>query len=138
MSNAIAQRFINNPYFIVVGASSNRQKFGNRILRWYQSHNLQVTPVHPKEEEIEGLKAAKSIREINNPADTSISIITPPKITLNVLQEAKELGFKYIWIQPGAEDHDVAEYVKNQSDLHVILGGPCLLVQGPSLMKSRL
>lgn len=34
MSNAIAQRFINNPYFIVVGASSNRQKFGNRILRW--------------------------------------------------------------------------------------------------------
>jgi predicted CoA-binding protein len=33
----VAQQFIKSPYFAVVGASANREKFGNRVLRWYGS-----------------------------------------------------------------------------------------------------
>jgi hypothetical protein len=33
--NAISQQFIKAPYFAVVGASVAREKFGNRVLRWY-------------------------------------------------------------------------------------------------------
>lgn len=28
------QQFIKSSYFAVVGASTNREKFGNRVLRW--------------------------------------------------------------------------------------------------------
>ncbi|KAL4207645.1 hypothetical protein CU097_001146, partial [Rhizopus azygosporus] len=137
MSNSIAQQFIKNPHFVVVGASPDRQKFGNRILRWYQANGLDVTPIHPKESMIEGLNALNSIHQVTVPQQTSISIVTPPKVTLQVLQDAKQLGFKYIWIQPGAEDNAVKGYVAQNSDLKVILGGPCLLVDGPSLLKTR-
>lgn len=34
MSN-IAKKFITTPYFAVVGASVAREKFGNKVLRWY-------------------------------------------------------------------------------------------------------
>lgn len=86
---------------------------------------------------IEGLNALNSIHQVTAPQQTSISIVTPPKVTLQVLQDAKQLGFKYVWIQPGAEDNAVKGYVTQNSDLKVILGGPCLLVDGPSLLKSR-
>lgn len=33
--SAISQAFIKAPHFAVVGASVNREKFGNRILRWF-------------------------------------------------------------------------------------------------------
>jgi hypothetical protein len=33
--STLSQTFIRSPQFAVVGASTNRSKFGNRILRWY-------------------------------------------------------------------------------------------------------
>jgi predicted CoA-binding protein len=85
------------------------------------------------------LKTVKSINDLPNPSETSISIITPPKITLQVLKDAKKIGIQYIWIQPGGEDKEVIDYVKdNSTDLNVVLGGPCILVEGPGLLKGRL
>ncbi|KAI9276188.1 CoA-binding protein [Sporodiniella umbellata] len=139
MAVEVAQSFIKNAHFVVVGASSNRQKFGNRILRWYQSNDLPVTPINPKESTIEGLETLKSIEEVADPAHTSLSIITPPSVTLNVLRDAKRLGFKSIWIQPGAEDKSVVDFINEEKDLEVIHSGPCLLVKGPILLtKSRI
>ncbi|KAG2236456.1 CoA-binding protein [Thamnidium elegans] len=135
--NNIAKNFITTPYFAVVGASIAREKFGNRVLRWFQSNGLDVTPVNPKEEIIETIATVKSIDELPNPAKTALSIITPPKITLKVLENAKNIGIKNIWIQPGAEDEAVIQFVNNnKSSLSVIFGGPCILVDGPSLLQN--
>ncbi len=108
-----------------------------------------------KEKELEGLQTISSITDLANPKETSISIITPPKaswsrstphsrfmflqVTLGILQEAKRLSVLAIWIQPGAEDEDVVGYIKDSglSD-RVIYGGPCLLVEGDTIIrKSR-
>lgn len=54
-----------------------------------------------------------------------------------MLQDARKLGIRNIWIQPGGEDKEVINYVKeNAGDLNVILGGPCILVDGPSLLRN--
>jgi len=34
----------------------------------------------------------------------SLSIVTPPRVTLATLREAKTLGIKRVWMQPGAWD----------------------------------
>lgn len=79
-----------------------------------------------------------SIHELQKPDQTALSIITPPKVTLQVLQDARKLGIQNIWIQPGGEDKEVINYVKeNAGDLNVILGGPCILVDGPSLLRNH-
>jgi hypothetical protein len=42
--------------YAVVGASSAREKYGNKVLRAYLQNQLAVTPVHPREAQIEGLR----------------------------------------------------------------------------------
>jgi len=56
-----------------------------------------------------------------------ISVITPPKITESVVQEAIRAGVKHIWMQPGAES-PAAIAAAEAAGLEVIAGGPCLLV----------
>ncbi|CAO0798629.1 unnamed protein product [Mucor circinelloides] len=140
MTSNLSKQFFKSPYYAVVGASTARTKFGNRVLRWYQSNGLDVTPIHPKEAKIEELPTKSSIDQLPFPIKTSISIITPPSVTLGVLEQAKKLGMKEIWIQPGAEDQKVIDFAKeNEANMNIILGGPCILVKGSALLQeSRL
>ncbi|KAE9392259.1 NAD(P)-binding protein [Gymnopus androsaceus JB14] len=127
----IAPIFFKSPSYAVIGASKDQTKFGTKILKWYQARDMDITPVHPKESELEGVATVKSIEELPSPGTTSVSIVTPPKITLGILQKAKEVNVPALWIQPGAEDDAVIEYIKenNMAD-KVIYGGACVLVDG--------
>ena len=40
----------------VVGASSDRRKFGNKALRAFREEGHTVIPINPNEPEVEGLK----------------------------------------------------------------------------------
>ncbi|KAJ7267666.1 NAD-P-binding protein [Mycena haematopus] len=131
---AVQKLFMSSPYFAVVGASKDQTKFGTKILNWYKARSLDVQPIHPKETNLEGIDTIPSVAELPSPTKTSISIITPPKVTLSLLQAAMPLGVPAVWIQPGAADETVAAWVKdNALEDRVIYGGPCILVQGDSI-----
>ncbi|TBU48132.1 NAD(P)-binding protein [Dichomitus squalens] len=135
----VQKTFLSSPKYAVVGASKDQTKFGTKVLKWYQTREQDVTPVHPKEDELEGVKTVRSIGDLPSPSETSISIITPPKITLGVLEQAKALNVPALWLQPGAEDEAVVNYIKeNGLESKVIYGGPCILVQGDGILKSLL
>jgi len=76
---AIQKTFLSQPFFAVVGASKDQNKYGTKVLKWYQMREMNVTPVHPRVEELNGIKTLKNITELHSPTTTSISIITPPK-----------------------------------------------------------
>ncbi|TFK44301.1 CoA-binding protein [Crucibulum laeve] len=135
---AIEKAFMAAPYFAVVGASKDQTKFGTRVLNWYRVRSLNVTPIHPKEAELEGIATLNNISLLAAPKETAISIITPPKVTLSILQQAKDLSVPSLWLQPGAEDAAVVEYVKENLADRVIYGGPCILVEGDSILRSNL
>ncbi|KAJ2961951.1 hypothetical protein NQZ79_g2833 [Umbelopsis isabellina] len=138
--NAIAREFLlDNKHFAVAGASTNRSKVGNQVLRWYQNNNLQVTPINPREPNVEGLTSITSVSELPDPKNTGLSIITPPSITLKTLQDAHAAGIKYVWLQPGTDDQEVLEYAKN-AGFKFVSGGPCILQIGTGLLQqgSRL
>ncbi|KAF5380256.1 hypothetical protein D9757_008191 [Collybiopsis confluens] len=133
---AIKAQFFRSPSFAVVGASKDQSKYGTRVLRWYLQRELPVTPVHPKETELEGVATIKSVNELSSPTTTSVSIITPSKVTLDILKAAKELRVPALWIQPGAEDPAVIEYIKDPANGlvdKVIYGGDCVLVDGDGI-----
>ncbi|KAI0319014.1 NAD-P-binding protein [Amylostereum chailletii] len=135
----IQKTFLSSPQYAVVGASKDQTKFGTKVLKWYQARDKTVTPVHPKESELEGLATVATLSALSNPSETSVSIITNPKITLGLLEQAKELSVPALWLQPGAEDAAVIEYVKNNGLADkVIYGGPCILVEGDGVIKSLL
>ncbi len=121
------QQFLSSPVIGVVGASNDRNKFGNKVLRCYQQHQRAVIPVHPAQTEVEGLSCVSSVAEL--PAEvTSISVITPPQVTEKVVQQAAEKGIRNIWMQPGAESEAAVSYCREQG-LNVIADGTCVLVE---------
>ena len=77
-----------------------------------------------------------------NPTETSLSIITQPPITLNILREAKEAGVPAVWLQPGSFDNEGLEYAKREFKAGV--GGPggagaegwCVLVDGDQAIEA--
>ncbi|KAH8806918.1 NAD(P)-binding protein [Flagelloscypha sp. PMI_526] len=131
---AIQRKFLSSAHFAVVGASKDQTKFGTKVLKWYQDRSFDVTPLHPTESELEGIQTVKSISDLPNPTETSISIIVRPSITLDILKTSKELGIRSFWLQPGAEDETVISYIK-ENGLDAIWGGPCILVQGDGIVK---
>ena len=118
--------FLASTRFAVVGASTNRSKYGNKCLRCYQQNGRDVVPVHPRETEVEGLPVAASLTEIDPPPE-AISVITPPAVSLRVVEEAARLGIRHVWLQPGAEDAAVIRRAE-ELGIDLIAGGPCLLV----------
>ncbi len=118
--------FLAGKRFAVVGASQNREKYGNKVLRTYQQNKLEVVPINPTADEVEGLATAPNLSSLTEPVD-GISVITPPKITEQVVKEAIALGIKNIWLQPGAESQAAVEAAE-QAGVNLISGGPCLLV----------
>jgi predicted CoA-binding protein len=120
------QAFLAGKRFAVVGASANREKYGNKVLRVYQQNGLEVVPVNPAGGDIEGLAAYPDLAAVPGPVD-GVSIITPPAVTEKVVEQANRLGIKHIWMQPGAESARAIELAE-QSGANVIAGGPCVLV----------
>lgn len=118
--------FFRSEAFGVVGASADRTKYGNRVLRCYQQNGLRAIPVNPKEAEIEGVACVTGVSEL--PAEVkSISVITPPKVTEQVVEDAVQKGITGIWMQPGAENAAAVQRCR-EAGINVIADGSCILV----------
>jgi len=118
--------FLESPAFGVAGASANRHKYGNKVLRCYQQNGKNVIPVNPNEKVIEGIACVATIAEL--PAEVkSLSMITPPAVTAQLVPQAIEKGITSIWMQPGAEHPDAVALCREKG-VNVIADGSCLLV----------
>jgi len=118
--------FLDGDRFAVVGASNDRAKYGNKVLRVYQQVGRTVFPVNPKETEVEGLRCYPDLAALPEKVH-GVSIITPPAVTDRILQEAAEAGIRHVWMQPGAESPSWEERAR-ELGLVAIGGGPCVLV----------
>jgi predicted CoA-binding protein len=120
------QDFLAAGPFGVAGASSDRAKYGNKVLRCYAQRGLEAFPVHPSATEIEGRPCSRDVASL--PEDVgALSIITPPPVTEKVVDQALARGIRHLWMQPGAESAPAIDRAR-QAGASVIHGGPCLLV----------
>ena len=129
MASTVEQKigsFLNSSSFAVVGASIDRTKYGNKVLRCYQQHGKAVYPINARAAEVEGLKAYPSLAALPVKVQ-AISVITPPAVTEQVVRDAAAAGVTHVWMQPGAES-DQAIQTAESLGLSVIAKGPCLLV----------
>ncbi len=120
------EAFLSGAPHAVVGASQDREKYGNKVLRAYLQGRRTVYPVNPKADQVEGLAAYPDLASLTQ-AVHGVSIITPPPVTEQVVAQAVRLGIQHLWLQPGAESQAAVELAQ-QAGMNVIWGGPCILV----------
>lgn len=118
--------FLNASTFAVAGASQDRAKYGNKVFRALVASGRTVYPLNPTAVEVESQPAFASITELPVVPE-SLSIVTPPLVTRQVIQQAITAGVKNVWLQPGAED-DQACQAAREAGLNVIDDGSCILV----------
>ena len=118
--------FLSAEKFGVIGASADRSKYGNKVLRCYQQRGKVAIPVNPKEIAIEGVACVASVEALP-PEVSSISVITPPAVTEKVVEAAIRKGIRNIWMQPGAQSPAAVERCET-AGVNVIADGSCILV----------
>ena len=102
----------------VVGASSDRRKFGNRALRAFRTEGYHVIPINPNEPEVEGLATYSSVLDVPGPIDMA-TVYVQPDVALRLLPEFEQKRIGEIWINPGAESEELLAEARRRK-LHVI------------------
>lgn len=146
---AAARVFFSQPAFAVAGASSNPSKFGNRIYQWYLNHGLTAFPMNPTCSTItirrKEYETVSSPSKLADPTHTSLSVITPPPVTQQLLKEAKEAGIRAVWLQPGSFTEKEMQYALEEWPDAAIGGfsdgtrggeGWCVLVDGEAAIRA--
>jgi predicted CoA-binding protein len=108
----------------VIGASKDRNKFGNKAVRAYAARGNDVFPVNPREDEIEGLRCYPSIMDVPVSLDRVV-VYLPPRLTLGVLDDIARKGASELYLNPGSENDDV---LKRADDLGLSPMRACAIV----------
>ena len=103
-----------NNLIALVGASNDKNKYGNKILLDLLSKNYNVVPINQKEDTIAGLKAYTKVQDL--PFRPSIiNFVVPPEIGLDITKELVEEGYDHFWYQPGAESEDLTNLLTQKN-----------------------
>ena len=86
----------------IIGASSDRHKFGNKALRAFERQGYQVLAINPHEPEVEGHQTYRSVLDVPGAIDI-VTFYVPAHIGEQVLDEVAKKGIPEVWINPGAE-----------------------------------
>jgi predicted CoA-binding protein len=107
-------RFLSLGKYAVAGVSRDPKKFGHTMFKDLRKKGMDVVPVNPKAETLDGVKCYSSVSEL--PADIKgLIFMTPKEETLSVAREAIAHGIKDLWIQQGAESKSVIAGLENEN-----------------------
>ena len=90
----------------VIGASNNRNKFGNRALRAFERQGYVVIPINPNETEVEGHKAYATVLDVPGTIDLA-TVYVPPRTGVAIMDQLAQKGVAEVWLNPGADGEEV-------------------------------
>ena len=98
----------------LIGASNDKNKYGNKILLDLLAKNYNVVPINHKEDSIAGLKAYSKVQDLPS-RPSIINFVVPPEVGLNITKELVEEGYNHFWYQPGAESEDLTNLLTQKN-----------------------
>ncbi|MBD3271464.1 MAG: CoA-binding protein [Elusimicrobia bacterium] len=96
----------------IIGASNKRDRYANKAVRAWRDAGYTVYPVHPKESDVEGIRAFKHIQDIPEKLD-AVSLYIPPFAGLAIAEQIAHTGVKTVYVNPGAGNDELIERLKN-------------------------
>ena len=88
---------------VVLGASSNPERYSNMAVKRLLENHHEVIPVHPALDRVEGLDVASSLGEIDGRVDT-LTIYVSPAVSSKMTDAIIALRPGRVIFNPGAEN----------------------------------
>ena len=106
--------FTESKVIALVGASAKKDKTSHIVMKYLIEFGFEVIPVNPGAagQEILGQMTYKSIKEIEKKIDI-VDIFRPSAEAEKIVEEAKELNPKTIWLQLGITSKKAEENAKS-------------------------
>ena len=106
-NDLIGEILQNSKTIAVVGLSDNPARDSHRVSSYLQSQGYRIIPVNPTIEEALGEKSYPDLKSVPEPIDL-VDIFRRSELVPPVIDEAIELGVKYIWMQDGVINPEAA------------------------------
>ena len=90
----------NSKTIAVVGLSGDPDRISFRVTRYMQEQGYRIIPVNPMIEEVLGEKSYPDLKSVPESIDM-VNIFRRSELVAPVVDQAIEIGVKYIWMQDG-------------------------------------
>ena len=92
---------------MILGASADRAKFGNKAVRAYVRQGHTVLPVNPKGQPIEGVACFRRAADVPGPIDRVLVYLHAEVILAELPGLAARGDLGELWLNPGADEPEV-------------------------------
>ncbi len=98
----------NSKTIAVVGLSPDPERPSHYVAKYLQEQGYRIIPINPQIEEALGEKSYPDLKSVPEPIDM-VDIFRRSEHVLPIVEEAIEVGAKYIWMQDGVINEEAAE-----------------------------
>lgn len=118
----------------VVGLSDKPNRTSYQVASYMQQAGYEIIPVNPNIEQALGVKAYRSLEEIEGEIDI-VNIFRRSSDTFEIAEEAVKVGAKAVWLQLGISN-DQAYQVAHDAGLYVVMNS-CIKVNHAQLFEKK-
>ena len=105
--DVIDQILTNSRTIAVVGLSPEPERPSHYVARYLQQQGYRIIPVNPNIAEALGEKSYPDVKSVPVPIDM-VEIFRRPEHVVPIVEQAIEVGAKYIWMQDGVVNEEAA------------------------------
>ncbi len=103
----------------IVGLSNKPERDSYIVAAYLQQHGKEIIPVNPTIDEVLGVKAVSSLKEIEGTVDM-VDVFRRSDQVMPIVNEAAAIGAKSIWFQLGVVNEEAAN-AATQKEMKVVM-----------------
>jgi len=115
----------------IVGLSNKPERDSYRVAEYLINNGYEIIPVNPTIDEVLGVKAVASLKEIEGTVDI-VDVFRKADQVMPVAEKAVEIGAKAIWFQLGVVNDEAASYASSKG-LKVVMDR-CIKIEHKKLI----
>lgn len=110
----------------VVGLSDNPERTSYMVSQAMQAAGYEIIPVNPTADEVLGVKAVKSLKDIEGHIDI-VNVFRRSEFLLEVAKEFAEIDADVFWAQLGLENEEAYNLLKEKG--YTVIMDRCIKVE---------